>query len=771
MVAQWRKGVGMADEKGGITQAELMESGLLRAGLSVVLQAPTGWGKTWVSEQEIIHEVSSGLKAIYLAPVRVLAEELCARWGGVMSGAKVGIFTGEYGTDDRPFPVPFEEADVLVMTPERLDLCTRDWKKHIHWMAQVSLVIVDELHTLADGRRGARLEGAISRFMRLCPLARLIGMSATLGNRSELARWLGGVEVHSTDRTVPIEWRVVRFKKVPDKLQCAVEVVAQCVADGGASLVFCQSRKRTQEVAAALVEAGIKADFHHAGRSRADRQRVEAGVRARSLECVVATATLGVGVNLPVRQVVLYDIQRWTGRGYESLGTNELWQRGGRAGRRGLDTRGEVVVVAHHRDSDAARILQGNFEPIRSALRDPRLLAEQLLVECGAGLAHTRTHLRRVGAASLAAATGFKVDADRIVSSMVEAGMLRTVAVEDGEERLRATRLGRVAVRQMVCPETVQLARRMASRCMHWGVVDALVLAAASEDMGARLLGDLDNGYGVESELVRAGSAIAGGGCAEAAALLRLDDKEWMGVARTVMVMKWACELGTEGGAEKGECSDAEVDAMCEQAQRVAQAISAVMQVLEEDDALPATEREGARKLRMLSSLSSAALKARLWGESAAVAMLDGVGHVMARRLVEGGFKGLEDIALADEEDLVAIEGVGQSRAKAWSEQAGELVKDEWLAEALADRAGYVHVDEKQRGGGYESRRASELRVEGSAGDEVVLVTGGGDLREVWRKEGRWSCACKASPGEQRCKHLLAVDAWEATVVAEGAQA
>lgn len=761
----------MADGTGAITQAELMQSGLLRAGLSVVMQAPTGWGKTWVSEQEILHEVRSGLKAIYLAPVRVLAEELCARWSKVMPGARVGIFTGEYGTEDRPFPVAFEDADVLVMTPERLDLCTRDWKKHLGWMARVGLVVADELHTLADGRRGARLEGAISRFARLCPLARLIGMSATLGNPNDLARWLGGVAVHSNDRPVPIEWSIVRFKKVADKLRCAVDVVKKCVSGGGASLVFCQSRKRTEDVAKALVEAGIKADFHHAGRSRADRVRVEGAVRARALDCVVATGTLGVGVNLPVRQVVLYDIQRWNGRGYESLGTNELWQRGGRAGRRGLDTRGEVVLVAHHRDAEAARVLKGSFEPILSALRDSRLLAEQVLVECGAGLVHTMTHLKRVGAASLATAVGSKLDIEKVVDAMTLAGMLRVVPVEDGESRLRATRLGRVAVRQMVCPETVQLARRMAGKCMNWGVVDALVLSAASEDMGARLLGDLEGGYGMEADLVRAGSDIAGSGCAQAAALLKLGDKDWMGVGRTALVMKWACELGTDEAASKGECSDAEVDAMCEQAQRVAQAVAAVMQVVEEDESLVASERDGARRLRMLASLGSAALKSRLWGEAAAIAMLDGVGHVMARRLVAAGFGGLEDIAQADEADLMAIDGVGEGRAKAWTEQAGELLKDHWLTEVLADRVGVLDVAQETITEGYTSRRASELRVEGAAGDEVVLVTGGGDLREVWRKDGRWSCACKASSGAKRCKHLLAVDAWEGSKVADGVQA
>lgn len=759
----------MAEDKGGIKQDQLLCSGVLSSGLSVVLQAPTGWGKTWLSEQEILRTVSSGLKAIYLAPVRVLAEELCARWGAVMVGRKVGIFTGEYGTEDRPFPVPFEEADVLVMTPERLDLCTRDWKKHLGWMARVGLVVVDELHTLADGRRGARLEGALSRFSRLCPLARLIGMSATLGNREDLARWLGGVAFHSSHRPVPIDWRIVRFKKVADKLQCAADAVAQCVREGGASLVFCQSRKRTEEVAKALQDAGIKADFHHAGRSRADRNRVESMVRARALDCVVATATLGVGVNLPVRQVLLYDIQRWNGRGYEMLGTNELWQRAGRAGRPGLDVRGEVVVIAHHRDGEAARVLEGRFEPIVSALSNTRHLAEQVLVECGCGLAHTRTHLRRVGAASLAASVGKRLDVDGVVESMTQAGMLRVVETEDQEPRLRATRLGRVAVRQMVCPETVQLARRMASKCANWGVVDALVLAAASEDMGVRLLGDIESGYEIESALVKAGSELAGSGCAQATSVLKVGDKEWLGVARTAMVMRWACELGTDVAAEKGECSDAEVDAMCEQAQRVTQAVAAVMQVLQEDESLPGAEREGAKRLRVLSGLASAALKARLWGESAAIAMLDGAGHVMSRRMVGAGFVTLEDIAQADEECLMRVEGVGLARASSWIEQAGDLIKDEWLRDVLSDRVGVVH-QEVRVGVDYETRRAEELRVEGAAGDEVVLVVGGGDLREIWRRDDRWTCACQASEGRVKCKHLIAVEAWEKSVAEEGVQ-
>jgi helicase len=664
--------------------------------------------------------------------------------------------------------VQFEDADVLVMTPERLDLCTREWKKHLSWMAKVDLVVVDELHTLGEGRRGARLEGAISRFTRLNPLARLLGMSATLGNREELARWLGGIAVHSDSRPVPIEWRVVRFKKVPEKIAVAVDLVRACVADGGASLVFCQSRNRTEEVSKAMQEAGLRADFHHAGRSRSDRAKVETLIRQKSLDCVVSTSTLGVGVNLPVRQVLLYDIQRWTGRGYESLSTNELWQRAGRAGRPGLDSHGEVVVVAHHRDADAAKVLEGKFEAIRSALTDRRLLAEQMVVECGCGLAHTKRHLERVVAGGLSGSAGRRLDVSGVVESMVQAGMLRVLPSEEGDDKLRATRLGRVAVRQMVCPETVLLARKLAKRSMNWRLVDVLVLAAATEDMGARLLGDMAEGYEVELDLIRAGSVIAGGGSAEAGSQLQVTEKDWLGIVRTAMVMKWACEFGTDEASERGACSDAEVDAMCDQAQRVVQAIGAVMQVIQEDEALSVEEREAAKRLAALSRLGSAALRSRLWGEQAAVAMLDGVGHVMAGRLVRAGLLGLEEICQAEQCTLLGIDGVGAVRAKDWQAQAAALMNDQWMQEVLEEGMNIALEVAHASPGRYVVKRAEELRVEGKAAEDVVLVVGGGDLREVHRKNGAWSCGCVRSGVAGRCKHLVAIDVWESAPVAEG---
>jgi len=143
-------------------QREIDEHGLLRSGFSVVLQLPTGSGKTWLAEKAIAEVLDHGQRAIYLTPLRALANELLERWRTSFRGHRVGVFTGEFG-QSQAYPVPFEKADLLIMTPERLDACTRHWRSHWGWLPEVALLVVDELHLLGDKGRGPRLEGALLR--------------------------------------------------------------------------------------------------------------------------------------------------------------------------------------------------------------------------------------------------------------------------------------------------------------------------------------------------------------------------------------------------------------------------------------------------------------------------------------------------------------------------------------------------------------------------------------------------------------------------------
>src|SRR5262245_56308836 len=118
-------------------QRAVRERGFLTSGFSTVLQMPTGSGKTWLAEQAIAATLKGGARAIYLTPLRALANELVKRWSSRFEGFEVGIFTGEYG-HRQAYPIPFERARLLIMTPERLDACMRHWRSHWCWFPEVA---------------------------------------------------------------------------------------------------------------------------------------------------------------------------------------------------------------------------------------------------------------------------------------------------------------------------------------------------------------------------------------------------------------------------------------------------------------------------------------------------------------------------------------------------------------------------------------------------------------------------------------------------------
>lgn len=749
----------MSEARTQLTPAQqyILEAGLMSTGFSCVLQMPTGSGKTWLAEHAMESVLKSGYRAIYLTPLRALAEELLPRWQERFKDYAVGIFTGDYG-DKKPYPVPFEEAQLLIMTPERLDACTRAWRTHWEWIPQIDLIVADEFHLLGDPNRGARLEGALSRLIRLNPFARILGLSATLGNRAELAEWLQGVEYASDWRPIPLEWKWVRFKRAADKPRLLLEEVERNVQKGGKSLVFVQSRRRTQELAESLREAGVRAQHHHAGLGHDRRREIERAFREGEIEALVATSTLEMGLNLPVRQVVLYDIQRFDGKGYVPLEVNSVWQRVGRAGRPGLDPSGEAVLIAPAWEKTDAKYERGDFEPIRSALREPRHLAEQIVVEVASGLSRGRAQVHRNLQLSLAAFQKQLPPVDPVLEEMIQAGMLEEIRPTEEEEergkglRLRATRLGRIMTRHLLDPATVSLLVR-ASKLERMTFLDLLIVATSASDCQPVQYVNLEELDALAQRLGEEPSILLHHSRTEVENVLGVAGKRLLSSIHMALTLREWTRIGDASAiAENRGSYAAEIEQMAESVERILLAFADLLRV-EEGEETPVWDEDEASFAEKVTALRSM-IAGGLNETAATLTCVPGLGITLAKRLTEMGIQDIEDLALAEAEEVSAVRGISLERATEWVVQAAELIKtcsskryqERFDPPVITTSEWPASVDP------YRLRRALDLSVS-EVETGVYKVEGGLEPHLVSEK----TCDCADAERGNLCKHVLAV--------------
>lgn len=741
-------------------QRDVLEAGLLNSGFSCVLQMPTGSGKTWLAEQAIAQTLSTGQRAIYLTPLRALADELTKKWQSQLSPHRVGVFTGDYG--DRAYPISYDQADLMVMTPEKLDACTRRWRSHWSWLTEVDLLVVDELHLLGDSNRGPRLEGALLRLIRLNPFVRILGLSATLGNRQELANWLNAVEYGSNWRPIPLTWRVCRYKKAQEKCDLLLGEVQQNVRGGGKSLVFVQSRRRAETIAQLLREAGIQTAHHHAGLEHGARRKIEESFRRGNLDVLVATPTLEMGVNLPVRQVILYDLQRFDGVDFSPLPVNNVWQRAGRAGRPGLDEVGEVVLIAPCWARQVEYYAEGKFEAIRSGLGNTTALAEQVVTEVGSGLCRTIGQLESVLAQTLAARQGSELQVKAIVAEMLAAEMLAEVEVR-GQFRLKATKLGYVAIRHMLLPSSVLLFKQVMESDKPLSFLDWLILAASSMDCQPLIPVDFEQLDELEESLFEEPSFLLSLKHLELAQTLGVDGKRLLMAINTAWIARlWTRTGDSEQVAKASGCYSFEVDCLRDSLQRLLAAMTEIATVLQQ--AISAQGHEAHfvshnEKIKVLEKMVSSGLDE----QGVTLTLVAGIGAKLAKRLQQSGVVDVEDLALAEPLSLCQVPGIGEKRATQWIEVAEEIVDSHCSAHRyLEDKTVLREAPEKPGGTWpkdvepYRLRRALELKVSGHEGN-LYRVTGGSDPHRVSIRQAQFRCDCPDFAKGHSCKHIFAV--------------
>jgi len=180
-------------------QEKAVQGGLLED-KSLLICAPTASGKTLIATMSIVNTLEKGNKAIYLVPLKALANEKYREFKQLLEGTKYKtmISTGEIDSDSGYLA----NYDLLILTTEKLDSLLRH---KVSWISEVKCVVIDEIHLLNDSTRGPTLEIIITLLKELIQ-PQLIGLSATIGNPKELADWL------EADLVID-DWRPVELKK------------------------------------------------------------------------------------------------------------------------------------------------------------------------------------------------------------------------------------------------------------------------------------------------------------------------------------------------------------------------------------------------------------------------------------------------------------------------------------------------------------------------------------------------------------------------------
>ncbi|MCS7091154.1 MAG: DUF3516 domain-containing protein [Verrucomicrobiota bacterium] len=347
----------------GLTLYAAQEEALLAVleGQNVILQTPTGSGKSLVAMALLFAALARGRRAVYTCPIKALVNEkwrdLCREFGP----ENVGLSTGDASVN--------RQAPILCCTAEILaNMALRRGSK-----APVDDLVMDEFHWYADRDRGVAWQVPLLTL----PQTRFLLMSATLGDtrffEEELTRLTGRptVTVSGQERPVPLEYewserplaQTVERLLVEDKAPIYVVHFTQAEAAESAqdftSLPLC-TRSEREEIAAELETVKFNSPYgpeirkwlrhgiglHHAGLLPKYRVLVERLAQRGLLKIICGTDTLGVGVNIPIRTVVFTRLCKYDGQRVTLLSARDFHQIAGRAGRKGFDDRGWVVVQA-----------------------------------------------------------------------------------------------------------------------------------------------------------------------------------------------------------------------------------------------------------------------------------------------------------------------------------------------------------------------------------------------------------------------------------------
>ena len=332
------------------------------AGDHVILNTPTGSGKSLVALGMHFAALCTGRRSYYTAPIKALVSEKFFDLIEVFGRENVGMITGDSHIN--------ADAPIICCTAEIL--ANQALREGEH--ADVGLVAMDEFHYFGDPERGWAWQVPLLTL----PQTQFLLMSATLGNVDAIANKLSELNdtpdvdvIANAPRPVPLN-----YEYTLDPLERTVELAYK---DGSTPIYVVHfSQDAALETAQALASTGVSSKeqrnaiaeaikgvkfttafgkilqrllrtgigVHHAGMLPRYRRLVEQLAQQGLLSVICGTDTLGVGINVPIHCVMLTALTKYDGNKMRKLKAREFHQIAGRAGRMGFDTEGLVIAEA-----------------------------------------------------------------------------------------------------------------------------------------------------------------------------------------------------------------------------------------------------------------------------------------------------------------------------------------------------------------------------------------------------------------------------------------
>ena len=368
-LARW-----LAATHGAPTSAQVALAPRILAGEHVLLSSPTGSGKTLAAFLPILSELSRAAPleerthCLYVSPLRALVNDMAKSLAAPIEGAalpvSVAVRTGDTTPAERARQAR-RPPHLLVTTPESLALLLASPKAREH-LRGVRWVVVDEVHALAETKRGAQLALTLERLAAYAGEFQRIGLSATVAPIETVGAFLAGDRPVATVEAAPkappeLDVELV----VPDPLALTTKELQEAtlariereMARSRTLLVFTNTRASAETLAARLRARHPDGEVddvvmpHHGSMSKAARLLVEDRLKRAQVRCVVASSSLELGIHAEqVDRVLLLGSPKSAAR---------TLQRIGRSGHLPGSTARATILVSDPADLPEALALRG----------------------------------------------------------------------------------------------------------------------------------------------------------------------------------------------------------------------------------------------------------------------------------------------------------------------------------------------------------------------------------------------------------------------------